>query len=486
MINRNFLIITIGRVLYIAISLLAVRVYTSMLSTAEVGNFYLINSITAFFGFTLLNPVGMYINRKLNHWVADNNLLNGFFLYNLYLVSVSLASLVMVYFLNRVLHVGATVDLKLLLLFVMLNIYFNTWNQTVIQTLNLLDHRITFVVFTVLTSSLGLGLSMLLVKGTATAVWWLAGQLLAQIVLTLFAFIYLHRVLKSRLSFGYIGSVATRQNVKNVLYFVAPLAFTTFLTWSQSQSYRLIVENRIGVEFLAQIGLGLSIAANIAAAVESVVQQLYMPLFYREISTTDQAGRTLACNKLFHLAIPIYFSLTLFVSCLAPFLVTLLAHGKFGGAFLFVIYGAWIELFRMMAGLLSTTAHSEMQTRSLVKPSLAGALLVVPGVYLASYTAFYQQIVPAVLVISGLVGMFVMYRDMKKIMKIKLGIRGIVRSALISVPFAAALFLIDLRHSIMASFAITAVLGSYFLLSQYIIYRQTSIYNGPGSVPVAS
>lgn len=472
--NRTFFVITLGRVLYIAISLVAVRVYTSMLSTGEVGNFYLINSITAFFGFSLLNPVGMYINRKLHRWTDEKNLINAFFIYNLYLMAVSLASLVMVYFFNRMLGVGNTVDLKLLLLFVMLNIYFNTWNQTIIQTLNLLDHRITFAVFTVLTSALGLGLSTLLVKGTATAVWWLAGQLAAQMLVALVAFVFLSRGLNSTLNLGYFRSVLTRDNLRNVLCFVAPLSFTTFLTWSQSQSYRLIVENRIGLEFLGQIGLGLSIAANIAAAVESVVQQVYMPMFYREITGADQTGRTRACNRLFHLAIPIYFSLALFVSCLAPFLVTLLAHGKFAGAFVFVIYGAWIELFRMMTGLLSTTAHSEMQTRSLVKPSLAAALAVVPGVYLAAGTAYYQQLVPSVLTLSGMLGMFVMYLDMKKIMRLKLGIRGIVKSALVSTPFGLAALLYDQSHRIGIAFVTVLALGSYFLLSQYLLYRNGS------------
>src|SRR6185369_12419812 len=98
-----------------------------------------------------------------------------------------------------------------------------------------------------------------------------------------------------------------------------------------------------------------------------VVQQVYMPIFYREISISDHESRTAACNRMFQVAIPIYFSLTLFVSCLAPFLMTLLAHGKFGGAFLFVVYGSWIELFRMITGVLSTTAHSEMQTHYLVR-----------------------------------------------------------------------------------------------------------------------
>jgi O-antigen/teichoic acid export membrane protein len=473
--NKDLLLISAGRLCQIVLALVSVRVFTTLLSASEVGNLYLINSIAAFFGFALLNPVGMYMHRKLNRWAEAGTLLDSFFLYNIYITAISIISVGVVFFLHRILHLGGNVDLTMLLLFVALYIYFNTWNQTIVAVLNLLDHRRSFVVFSLLTALLGLGAGVLLAMWQATAVLWLCGQVAAQIFITLLAFAYLVKIRKLHFNFRRMEAVVGVDNIRNILRFVLPLALTTLLMWTQTQSYRIIVENRIGLEFLGKVGLGLSIAANIAAAVESVVQQTYMPVFYREISGGNAEKRTEACNRMFQLTIPIYLSVTLFVACLAPFLVTLLAHGNFGGAFLFVIYGAWIELFRMITGILSTAAHAEMDTRYLVRSYAAGAVIAVAGVFLGTFSRYYENLIPATLVVSGFLAMVVMYRDTKKIIRVKVGIREIKRSAIMSLPFLAALAFYSHRASLVVSFAVTSILGLYFLGSQYYFYHKRTL-----------
>src|SRR6266704_969033 len=107
MFSSSFIIISAGRAVQIVSGLMAVRFFTSMLTTTEVGNLYLINSLAAFFGFFLLNPVGMYMNRKLNRWVEKRILLDRFFLFNGYLIAVALFAVPVIVLLNRWLAVGS-------------------------------------------------------------------------------------------------------------------------------------------------------------------------------------------------------------------------------------------------------------------------------------------------------------------------------------------------------------------------------------------
>lgn len=472
MMQGSVLVIIGGRILQIVVSLLAVRVLTTLLSASEVGNFYLINSIVALFGFALLNPVGMYFYRKLNRWVDEGCFWNRFFLYISYVAVVAVFSTVAVYVLRCVFHVGSGIDLTMLLVFVLAYIFFNTWNQNSIALLNFLERRVSFVLLSLATSVCGLALAILLVKRTPFALYWLSGQLAAQAIFAFVAVACLAKVVSLRSDRKPSQSVLTSKNMTQVFRFVLPLAFTTLLTWSQTQSYRLIVEQRIGLEFLGQIGLGLSIASNIASAVESIVHQIYLPVFYREINSPESNTRTEACNRMFQMTIPLYLGLSLFVSCLAPFLVSILAHGKFAGAYLFVIYGAWIELFRMITGILSTAAHSEMQTGYLVKAYLWGGMLAIVSVYAATFGNRFDLLIPTALVASGIVTMVVMYRQMNKVICVKVGIRDIMRAGFISLPFAGALFFFKSRESLVVSLVITAGFGAYLLVSQYLIFQK--------------
>ncbi len=468
--NRDVLIITSGRILQMIIALVSVRVFTSMLSTSEVGNIYLINSLFGFFGLALINPMGMYINRKVHHWVEEKCVFERFFIFNLYLIFLAINSIAVVYLLNRFMHVGGTIDVRMLMLFLMFSIYFTTWNQTIIPTLNLLNHRMSFVVFTLLTLSIGLVFSILLTQFTsATAVLWLSGQLGAQVLITLCALAYFRRIVEGKVSFSGVRAIITVGNFVNVLHFVFPLGCTTFFMWMQNQSYRIIIEKTVGLEFLGLIGIGIGVASSISVAAESLIQQLYLPGFYRDINTSDVEKRTEAWNDMAQRTIPVYIALTIMVSCLAPFLIHVLVSKKFGDAYIFVIYGAWIEFFRMTTNVLTSVAHSEMRTKYLLRAYCVGGLLAMGGTYWGAHRSDFALVIPMMLVLSGFLVMIIMYRDMKKLMRIKVGIRNIRKSILFSLPFTLALPFFTQQPTLPLSLMLVGIGGSYFLLTQYLL-----------------
>lgn len=473
--DRTFFIILSGRVLQVVLSLMAVRIFTSILSAAEVGNLYLVNSIVAFFGLVMINPVGMYINRKLHKWSDEGTIFNYFFVFNCYLVALSVLSIPVVFSLHQFSGVGGNIDIFLLSIFIMVNIYFNTWNQTIIPSLNMLNHRKSFVVFTIMTLGLGLAFSIAMTQVlNPSAVVWLSGQLLAQALLMLVAFVYFKKVTGSSCDFGFIKGIVSRKNFGFLVGFALPLGITTFFMWVQNQSYRMIIEKYVGLEFLALIGLGMGIAASISGMVESLVQQIYYPIFYSQINTADPVERSAAWDRMAQLTIPIYVSVTLLVSCLAPFLVRILVNEKFSQAFVFVIFGAWVEFFRMTTNILSAVAHAEMQTKSLVKAYFAGGVVASAGVYFGAGFESYQHIIPTILVFSGFVTTVCMYLNMKKLMRINIGFNRIAKAALYSLPVFVAWFFYTDPVSMQVAVSTVASFGLYFLAIQYNTYRKSS------------
>lgn len=472
--TRDIGVIMTGRVLQVFITLVAVRAFTHYLSKPEVGNLYLMNAIVGFFLWTMVNPVGAFMLRRTHGWAEQGSLLDHFFLFNFYMMFVAALSMVLIAAGRVLFHIGSGIDLLPLVLFVAVYLFLNTWYLVIIPTLNVLQHRVSFVVFTFLAGVGGLVLSILMVRSwEATALMWLAGQVIAQAVVTIAAFWYFKKVTNSSFDLSRARSAVNRANLRGFLTFVVPLALTTFLLWSQNQSYRLIIENRQGLEFVGMIGLGTAIAIQCASAVESIVVQLYFPLFYSEINTFDMAQRTAAWNRLAHAALPMYVSLTLFVSCFAPFLITLLASEGFSQAWHFVMIGSWIELFRMTATVLSSVAHAEMHTKYLIKPYAIGSLFTVVGVYIGSHYKGYEYSIPAVLALGGLLTTVIMYHAMRKLARLSLGVERLRKSFLLSLPFGLAVFVYRYSQQTIVSIVVTGIAGLYFLLVQYILYRNS-------------
>lgn len=471
--NRDNFYIIAGRVLQIAISLVSVRIMTTLLASHEVGNYYLIFSVLSFFSLFLINPINVYINRNSHTWAAQNVLYNRWFNYNIYVAIICLLSLPVLFVLKNVTGLFFGVPLLHLMIFIAVGLFLSTWNQLLIPTLNLLNYRVSFVVFSTLTLGLSLFCSIIFAQFVKpTAIVWLAGQATSQALVTLAAYRHFRRVVPGTLNLKETLAVISRRHVRIVLRFATPVYVTTLLMWTQNQSYRIIVEQRLGLERLALIGLGLGIASNIASAVEALMQQLYLPVFYRDIANADSAERAGAWNRLAQLAFPVYLSLAVFVSCLAPFIVQVLAHEKFADAWLYVALGAWIELCRMTNGTFVLVAHAEMQTRNLVRSFLVGGVMAVAGVWFASGYPEMPILVPGALLFGAIAATGVMYLDMRRLMKTKVGIRKILQSLALSLPFVLAVPFAGRAGHFVVALVVVGLAGGYFMLIQYILARQ--------------
>ena len=136
MLNRDLSIILLGRVLQVLIALVAIRVLTTFLSPEEVGNYYIILALLAFFNLVLLNPPGMYFGRHLLQWQRSKNLLNALFVFVLWIVIVAIVAIPLSMSAYYWLGYEAKFDLDLFLIYIFVAIIISTIHRNVMYGAN--------------------------------------------------------------------------------------------------------------------------------------------------------------------------------------------------------------------------------------------------------------------------------------------------------------------------------------------------------------
>lgn len=459
--DKDLLILAAGRGLQIVILLFALKLSTHLLSPSEMGNLYLILSICSFFGLFFINPIGQYINRKTHEWYEENSLLNILYLYNYYILIASIFSVLIIltlYFYG----IGNSIELKLLVIFIPLYIFFNTWNQTIIPMINMLEKRTVFTIFTVLTLITSLLFSYFLTNlYDKNGIYWFSGQIIGFGIMALVTLIYFIRHINNSLNFQLAHRWINLINIKKNLIFALPLAISAFFIWMQNQSYKIIIEKYIGVEFLGYFGVGMSIALAISSSFETIVMQFLYPKLYK--SMKNQEEFQLIFTKIINYIIPIYFTLAICVSFLSIYLTTILVDIKYHSVYTFVIFGIWIEFFRMSSNLIATISHSKMQTSKLTFPNIAGGLIVLLGVYTVSHYENYSFLIPSVLLFAGLILFIIMYYKMNQLINIKFNFRKLSIVFGYSTIFILALLFYNVSSNFYYSIGIVALFGIYFL-----------------------
>jgi O-antigen/teichoic acid export membrane protein len=262
-----------------------------------------------------------------------------------------------------------------------------------------------------------------------------------------------------------------------VLHFCLPIALTTGLMWVHTQSYRILVEVKLGAEVLALLGVGLSITASLAGLVESLVTQYFFPKYYSAISKAEQAGRSEAWNELFRNAIAVFLPTSIFVACCGPFILRILVNQKFSDSIHIVYWGALIELARMLTNIVYTVSQSEMKTRSTILPYFVGALIVSLGVsgVLFSQVGDKIQWIPPILAFSGLAILITMAFQMKKLLPIQFNFKHIVKTGAYSLPFLSAAFIPTTQNSLFFSLLICGIFGLYLLWALSVLLKVRTI-----------
>lgn len=470
--RREFLLLTLGRMLQVAVLLVGIKVSTYYLTPAEIGNLYVIVTVTNFFGLFFINPIGQYVNRHTHDWHAAGVLMTKLFTYNFYVFGAALLSACVVSGLPLI-GVASGINYWYLLVVVPLFVYFNTWNQTIAPLLNLLGYRIAFIALTLASAVLAVTLSFIFVRlFESTGIFWVVGQTLAFSILSAVSLVYLLKTIAQRADFSLVRKDFSAASFRQVAAFAFPVAISVLFLWVQGQSYRLVLERYLGLEFLGCFGVGMTIASAIAGSFETLLMQWLSPALYRNMK--NSAAFPAIFSSVINFVIPIYFFLAIFVSFLSVYLVALLVGEKYAQSCVFLIFGIWVEFFRMATNLVAVTAHAKMHTRGLIIPYAVGGSGTLLGVYIAVHSSAFEVTVPVVLVVMAAVSFAVMFYKMNRLMVVRLKLANFIKLLAASVVFLLATrFYVD-ASALLVSFLSLAVFGLYFLTVIFFYSRNES------------
>ena len=354
------------------------RVATTLLSPEEMGRVSLTLTTIAFFALFMVNPVGMFINRRLHAWQAGGVARHYLIRYASYLLLVALIAAMGLLVLYAMGLANFGISIGWLIFLVCGSLIFNTINQTAIPSLNLLGDSGRFVLLSLLTIAGSFICATLLVKmGEASAQNWLFGLLMGQMLLAIVGTRVLFEQLKESKTLQQFP-VIQKQHVEALFNFAWPVAIAAGLGWVQAQGYRYLMEGQLG---LAQLGLfvaGYGISAGVIAGFESVLTTYFQPRLYRDVSLDQNPDKHAEAWKRYATAVIPSLVLTVaFIVVLAPELTKIFLGEFFQSAADFVIWGALAEAARVLVGVYSLIAHVYMRTRWLIIPSIIGALLSV-------------------------------------------------------------------------------------------------------------
>ncbi|WP_332862618.1 hypothetical protein [Janthinobacterium svalbardensis] len=367
------------------IALVGTRLLTTLLPPDEVGRIALITAITAFFAMFLVNPVGMFVNRHLHEWAEKGQIRLYFCLYWKYLLLVCGAAAIICYTLNYFHLISLHAKTFWLLTLICGSLFFNTVNQTVIPSLNMLGHRNVFIVLTLATLITGLTASFGLTKVLqAKAEYWLLGLLLGQAI---FGWLGMN-ILYSRVAASKAVSLALCEYpLKQLWNYAWPVALAVGLGWMQMQGYRFILEKQVGLAILGLYFAGYGLSASLLAAFELILTTYFQPLLYKRVSMQGLNFDAAAWNDYASAILPALVFVTAILCFSAKEITAVMLGSSYQEAGRYVMLGAIAEATRVLVGMIGLVAHLRLKTQWLLFPNFIGMLITI-GLILFFVPAF--------------------------------------------------------------------------------------------------
>jgi O-antigen/teichoic acid export membrane protein len=465
--------IIFGRAAQFLLALAMMRVATTLLSPEEMGRVSLVMTSIAFYAMFLVNPVGMFINRRMHAWQASGIARRYLLCYVQYLLGVLVVAAISLLFFYKAGVANFGVSLGWLIFLVCGSLLFNTINQTAIPSLNLLGDSRSFVILSVMTIATSFVIATSLVwLASPSSHNWLLGQLLGQVAIGLLGaqilFKHLHQYENIRMPV-----MIQKKHIRVLFSFAWPVAIAAGLGWVQGQGYRYLIENRLGLTQLGLFVAGYGISAGMIAGFESILTTYFQPRLYRDVNIGHPEKMAQAW-QLYAAAVTPSLLLTIaLIIMLAPELTHIFLGINFQSASEYVIWGALAEAARVLMGIYSLIAHVFMKTRGLIMPNLVGAVLSIALAVLL-IPEFGAAGAGMALVFSG----FAAVATIHLILAQRVG--GLpLRPLIFAMNSAAALWTITLvmRHWLSASGWISIIVmlglvGIVYLVMQYLLLRE--------------
>jgi O-antigen/teichoic acid export membrane protein len=371
-------VIFFGRFFQFALALVMMRVMTSLLPPGEVGRLFLITSSTAFFALFLVNPVGMFVNRRLHAWEKLGNLKKYLKYYFIYLLLIALLSPQILIILQSFGLINLHTSYMWIYFLVSGSLLITTVNLTVIPALNAFGYINPFIGFTLASLISGFLFAISLIYSFGTfAEFWLLGLLAGQFFFGLIAYRYLFSKIKSFNSLYSFNFTQKGNHLRTLFNFAWPVSISVGLGWVQNQSYRFFIEDSMGLAILGLFVAGYGISVGIMSAFESILTTYYQPHFYRAVNAGNHKAQELAWKNYASIMLPALILMVFYIVLMAPDLTRVLLGKDYQSSSQFILWGALAEGFRVVANIYGLAAHAIMRTHLLLVANFLAALFFV-------------------------------------------------------------------------------------------------------------
>lgn len=398
-----------GRLLQFALMFVSLRLMTTYLPPIEMGKLSLITTGTTFFALFLINPVGMFINRRLHAWTESGRFQHYFHVFVLYVLGVAWAGGLLGAMIAAWKFAQFSIDPLWAGLLILGSLLFNTLHQTLIPSLNLLGRTRSFVVLTVGTLCVALGFSVIGVRVFGPTVeHWLIGALLAQALFSGMAYWFFF----SNPTEPSNTTSVTSAKVKGLFRFSWPVALSVVLAWCHQQGYRFVLAELSGVEALGFFAVGYGVAAALMGALEMVLTTWFQPAFYKAVGSLDAQDQEQSWAHYAAKMLPLsVLGLSVLVASV-DYLSPLMLGPQYQGVTSFIMLGALAEWGRIVLGVFTLEAHAKMQTMRLVAPNLLAAV-VSNGLIVAAVPHFGLQVAPVAVFLGVAVSIWMLRHQTK-------------------------------------------------------------------------
>lgn len=370
----SFLSLSLGRIIQFLLVFITIKVMTTLLSPEEVGRYYLLLAIITGIVFFFINPIGLFVNRRINAWRNQSLIRQYFFILFFYLFCISIISILLIYF-----FINEYIKLEISFLWIVCliggSVLFNSINTTSIPALNLLGYPIKYITLIVITVSISLvSATFFVYLYDFNYKYWFLGIVFGQLLTGILGTYYLFINTSGKISLD-LKKILTKNKLKNVLRFAWPISVSATLIWIHFQSYRFIIQSYINLYELGIFVAGFSIGVSLIAAIELILGSFLLPKFYKSIENVSDEKTAVAWSSYTEIFLPSLILGGITIIVLSPELTKIFLGPEFQISMEYIFWGVVCEIARVVFGIYSLIAHAKMNTSWLIIPAAVGALL---------------------------------------------------------------------------------------------------------------
>jgi O-antigen/teichoic acid export membrane protein len=412
-------VVLVGRVIAIVLALATLRLSTHFLEPAEYGWLAILQAMQLFAIFFLTNPVLQYINRHLNGWSREGVLAPRLRLYLGYVMACALVA-ALVFALWMQLEAELSVrEQWLSVLLIFLGVIALAWGPAIGSFLNFLGHRVLSILLTAGAALLGLLLACSLVLLSPSAIGWFAGIVAG----TLLAGMAAYAVLVRRIPPTREIRVPWQADVPDMLRFSGPLAISAGFMWFVLSGYRLEFDYLWGKAVLGHTVVGLVVAAQVWAVVETLAQQFLYPYVYANMSSGDETDGARACSDFVNVLGPLYLGYAGFIAVNVSLIYQLLVAESYRSGAMFFLVATFIELLRVLTNSLALAAHVRKDTRALIKSYILASGAIALGIFFVGKAGMGIMAACLILLAGAALLLVVVYAYMRRLVPFRLEFR---------------------------------------------------------------